>query len=133
MINKIKNNKLLMQIIRFAIVGGLAFLVDYIILIICKEVFKFDVLVSSFFGFSISVIFNYILSTKWVFVINKNNNSKRNFILFIIFSIIGLGLTELIMHIGCNIININYLIVKIIATLIVMIFNFITRKKFLEK
>ena len=49
-----------------------------------------------------------------------------------IFSIIGLILTEVIMFIGTDIININYLIVKIVATAIVMVFNFITRKMFLE-
>ena len=64
--------------------------------------------------------------------VNKEKNSRKNFIIFIVFSIIGLGLTELIMWFGTDVIKINYLIVKIIATGIVMIFNFITRKIFLE-
>lgn len=132
MINKFKNKKLLNQIIKFAFVGGIAFIIDYITLIICKEVFHIDVLMSAAIAFTVSVIFNYILSIKWVFDVNQNNSQKKNFIVFIIFSIIGLLLTELIMHVGVNIIHINYLIVKIIATAIVMVFNFITRKKFLE-
>ncbi len=132
MIEKFKNNKLLMQIIRFGIVGGTAFVIDYLILIFCKEILHFDVLLSAFFGFSISVIYNYIISVTWVFDVNKENSKKRNFILFIIFSVIGLGLTELIMWFGTEILSISYLIVKIIATAIVMIFNFITRKLFLE-
>ena len=45
----------------------------------------------------------------------------------------GLGLTELIMWFGEDILKISYLIVKIVATVIVMIFNFVTRKIFLEK
>ena len=133
MINKLKNNKLFIQIFRFGIVGGLAFAIDYTILILCKEVFGLDILLSAAIAFTISVIANYILSVKWVFDVNKENDSKRNFILFIIFSIIGLGLTELIMWFGTDIVKINYLIVKIIATTIVMVFNFITRKIFLEK
>ena len=63
---------------------------------------------------------------------SKSKSEKKNFIIFIVFSVIGLGLTELIMWFGTDIIKINYLIVKIIATGIVMIFNFITRKIFLE-
>ncbi len=132
MINKLKNNKLFNQILKFGVVGGIAFVIDYITLIVCKEIFNINVLLSAAIAFTVSVIFNYILSIKWVFDVNKDKNSKKNFIIFIIFSIIGLGLTELIMWFGTDIIKINYLIVKIIATGIVMIFNFITRKIFLE-
>lgn len=133
MINKIKNNKLLMQICKFGIVGGMAFLIDYAILIFSKEILGFNVLISAALGFSISVIFNYIASVKWIFVVNQNNSKTRNFTLFIILSIIGLLITELIMYIGTDIFTFNYMIIKIIATIIVMIFNFITRKIFLEK
>ena len=132
MINKIKNNKLFNQILKFGVVGGIAFVIDYVTLIICKEIFNINVLLSAAIAFTVSVIFNYILSIKWVFDVNKEKDSRKNFIIFIIFSIIGLGLTELIMWFGTDIIKINYLIVKIIATGIVMIFNFITRKIFLE-
>ena len=132
MTNKFKNKKLLYQIIKFTFVGGLAFIIDYITLIICKEVFRIDVLMSAAIAFIVSVVINYILSIKWVFDVNQNNSKKKNFIVFIIFSIIGLLLTEIIMHVGVNIAHINYLVVKIIATAIVMIFNFITRKEFLE-
>lgn len=37
--------KLMEQIIKFGIVGGLAFLIDYGIMVLCKEVFDFNVLV----------------------------------------------------------------------------------------
>ncbi len=125
--------KLFEQIIKFGIVGGLAFLIDYGIMVLCKEVFKFDVLVAAGFGFTVSVIFNYIASVKWVFNVNENNSKSKQFITFIIFSIIGLIITEIIMYIGTDIMKISYLIVKVGATLIVMVFNFITRKLFLEK
>lgn len=125
--------KLFEQIIKFGIVGGLAFLIDYGIMVLCKEIFKFDVLVAAGFGFTVSVIFNYIASVKWVFNVNENNSKSKQFITFIIFSIIGLIITEIIMYIGTDIMKISYLIVKVGATLIVMVFNFITRKLFLEK
>ena len=127
------NKKLLLQIFRFLVVGGIAFIIDYSIMVFCKEILHFSVLLSAFFGFTISVIYNYIASVKWVFDVNKDNNKTKNFVLFIIFSVIGLLLTELIMWFGTDVINISYLIVKIVATTIVMIFNFVTRKFFLEK
>lgn len=124
--------KLLIQIFRFGIVGALAFVIDYLILILCRELFHLPILVSSAIAFAISVIFNYILSIAWVFDINKEKEQKKNFVIFIVLSIVGLIITEIIMYIGTDIINIHYLIVKIIATAIVMVFNFITRKMFLE-
>lgn len=130
---KEKDEKLLLQIFKFVIVGGLAFVIDYVTLIICKEIFHLNTLLSAAIAFTVSVIVNYILSVKWVFDVNKNNSEKRNFIIFIIFSVIGLGLTELIMWLGTDVMGISYLIIKIIATIIVMVFNFITRKLFLEK
>ena len=77
-------------------------------------------------------MYNYWASMTFVFRVNKNKSQKRNFILFIIFSIIGLILNDIIIIIVTEKFGIYYLISKIIATIIVMIFNFITRKKFLE-
>ena len=129
---KDKTKNLLLQMFKFLLVGGLAFIIDYVTLIICKEVFNINVLISAAIAFTVSVIFNYVLSVTWVFDVDKKKSKKKNFIIFIVFSIIGLGLTELIMWFGVDILKISYLIVKIIATAIVMIFNFVTRKLFLE-
>lgn len=123
---------LFVQMFKFLIVGGIAFIIDYSVMVICKELIGLSVLVSAFFGFVISVIYNYMASVSWVFDVNENKDKRKNFIIFIIFSVIGLALTELIMWFGTDILLISYLIVKIIATAIVMVFNFITRKMFLE-
>ena len=126
------SKKLINQILKFGVVGGLAFLIDYAVLFVCKEFIGLDVLLSAGISFTVSVIFNYIASVKWVFDVNEDNDPKKNFIIFIVLSIVGLILTEIIMWIGTDLIHINYLIVKIIATAIVMVFNFVTRKMFLE-
>ncbi len=130
---ELKNNKLFKQIFRFGIVGGIAFLVDYTVLIICKELLGLSVLLSAAIAFTVSVIFNYILSVKWVLEVDKDKSAKKNFIIFIILNIGGRGITELIMHLGADVLKIYYLIVKIFATAVVMVFNFVTRKIFLEK
>lgn len=129
---KIIENKLFKQIIRFGIIGGLAFLIDYALLYICTDIIGIHYLISSIISFTVSVIFNYILSIKWVFEVDERTDPKRNFLLFIIFSVIGLGINEVIMYVGVTMWEIYYMLVKIFATFIVMIFNFITRKIFLE-
>lgn len=128
------NKNLFNQIIKFSIVGGLAFIIDYGILFLLSDVFNINYLISSIISFSVSVIFNYILSTQWIFLSSKNASKKTfEFFIFITLSIVGLLVNSFIMWFFVEIINIHYLITKVIATLIVMIYNFISRKIFLEK
>ena len=132
-----KTEKLLIQIFKRknhsdSNCSGIAFIIDYLSLIVCKEVFHLNTLSSAAIAFTISVIYNYIASVKWVFDVNKEKNEKTNFIIFIVLSIVGLIITEIIMWLGSDVMGISYLIVKIVATAIVMVFNFITRKMFLE-
>ena len=54
------------------------------------------------------------------------------FIEFMIFSIVGLIITEILLHLFINILSMNAMISKVISTVIVMVFNFVTRKMFLE-
>lgn len=124
--------KLIKQILRFGIVGGTAFIIDYALLYICTEYLGIYYFISSIISFSISTIFNYIASIYWVFDVNKEKSQSKNFVLFVGLSIVGLGINQLIMWFGVEQLHVYYMIVKIGATAIVMVFNFITRKMFLE-
>ena len=124
--------ELINQIIKFGIVGILATIIDYGLMILFTEVFNINYLISSVMSFSVSVVFNYIVSTKYVFNVNRKKSIK-DFIVFIVLSVIGLGINSLIMYLGVDKVGIDYKIVKIGATAIVMVYNFITRKIFLEK
>ena len=125
-------NKIVNKIIRFGIVGGIATIIDFVFLYIFKEFLNFNVILANTLSFIISVTYNYIASITWVFDVNKNKNKNMQFILFIIFSVVGLIINNVILYILTDKLNIYYLISKVIATLIVMVFNFVTRKKFLE-
>lgn len=129
---KAKTRKLLIQILKFAIVGGIATIIDFVFLYIFREFCHFPVLVSNTLSFCISVIYNYVASVKWVFDVNKEKDAKKQFVIFIVFSVIGLLLNNAIMWITVDFLSIYYMLAKIIATAIVMVFNFITRKIFLE-
>lgn len=125
-------NNLINKITRFIIVGGIATIIDFVFLYIFKEFLNFNVIIANTLSFIISVTYNYIASVTWVFDVNINKNKKMQFILFIIFSVIGLIINNLILYVLTSIIGIYYLISKVIATAIVMVFNFVTRKLFLE-
>ena len=124
--------KIINQLFKFGIVGGIAFVIDYGLLYLLTETIGIYYLVSSLISFSVSVIFNYIASVLWVFDVDKEKSKVRNFIYFIGLSIVGLGINELIMWGGVDKLHIYYMLVKLFATAVVMVFNFITRKMFLE-
>lgn len=123
---------LLVQIFNFAIVGVIATLIDFIFLYLFKEVCHFNVVVANSLSFAISVIYNYFASLTFVFDVDKSKSQGRNFVIFMACSIIGLGLNDLLVWVVTDICHVYYMISKVIATIFVMIFNFVTRKKFLE-
>lgn len=125
--------KLIRQIVRFGGVGVLCFLIDYGILNVLTEYAKVYYLLSATISFSVSVIVNYVLSTLFVFDVDKSHSRVRDLLLFVVFSIIGLGLTAGIMKLGVDWLAFDYRLVKIVATAIVMVYNFVTRKLFLER
>ena len=125
-------NDLKKQIIRFVLVGGTAFVIDYICLYIFTEYFHIHYLISAVLAFTISTIFNYIASILWVFNVDANKSKIQTLITFLIFSVMGLLLNEFIMWFGVEKLAWYYMLVKLFATAIVMVFNFITRKMFLE-
>ena len=126
------NKKLFVQIFKFVIVGGIATLIDWFIYYVLFNIFKVNPLIANIGSFTISVIYNYIASVKWVFEVNENKSKSRLFTEFIVFSLIGLFITELLIYVGINYLKMDAMIIKIVATIIVMVFNFITRKIFLE-
>ena len=127
-----KHEELLIQIFKFGIVGGIATVIDFLCIYIFKEVFNIPVIISNTLSFIIATIYNYIASVKWVFNVNQDKSASRNFIIFVIFSVIGLLLNDLIVWFTIDKFNMYYLLGKLFATCFVMIFNFITRKLFLE-
>jgi len=126
------NKSLFFQIIKFGIVGIIAAAVDVGLLIMLSEFMHVDVLFASAIAFSVSVIANYILSMSFVFKGKKQNKAKE-FMIFVLLSIGGLIINQFIMWLGVNVLTIYYLAVKIFAMVFVPVYNFITRKLFLEE
>ena len=140
--NKLLKSKNLIEFLRYVVVGGLAFVVDFIILYIFREfVFQGNntfiaSIISVAVAFVIAFIVNYVVSL-W-FVFNSEEQKKRgknskSFIKVLLIAIVGFLLTEILMYIGEFLLNIDYRIVKIIVSGIVLIWNYIGRKVFVFK
>lgn len=129
------NKSLLKQIIRFAIVGAIATLIDFGILFLLKNLCGWDPTISNGISFTISLIINYLLSMRFVFNPDEKLSKQKQFLIFVITSVIGLGLSELIMYFGTKIFgtdNVTVLIIKILSTGIIMVYNYVSKKLLLE-
>ncbi len=125
--------KLIEQIMKFGVVGFLCFGIDYGLMIFLTEACRLSYLVSSGISFSVSVIVNYILSLKFVFDTGKDNNKIVEFLIFIVLSVIGLGINQALMWVCVDKLHVHYMLAKIGVTGVVMVYNFVTRKLILEK
>ena len=118
--------KLIAQLMKFGVVGVIAFIIDYGLLALLTEAFGVNYLVSATISFTVSVVFNYVASMRYVFT------RRREFIIFVVLSVIGLGINNACMWAGVELLSVHYLITKIFATAVVMVWNFVTRKIFLD-
>ena len=116
------------EIVRFAIVGGASFLVDYALLYLCTEKLGFYYLHSAAISFTVSVIVNYWLCVIFVFT-GAGKQTGRKAALFFGSSIVGLGINQVCMRLFVESFGLHYMLAKIGATLIVMLWNYVMKRK----
>lgn len=117
---------------KFGIVGVIATVIDFGIMNILHYGLGVDVVIANTAGFVVSVVFNYLASMKYVFEHKEDMSRQREFVIFLILSIIGLLLNDGIVYALNSGLAFEANIAKICATAIVMAYNFVTRKIFLD-
>jgi len=131
LIDKLVKNKtddFKIQFARYLIVGGIAFLFDFLTLFFFTEIIILHYLISNILGFIVGLVINYSLSISWVFNKRTLGSKSAEFTVFAIIGIIGLALNELFLWIFTDAFGVYYLISKLIATLLVLIWNFVSRR-----
>ena len=137
-----RHRQLIHEFLRYVLVGGMAFLVDFGVLYLTKTLFfsymgHTGILLAAALGFTAGLIFNYIFSLLFVFKqIDENAKRRkiRSFVLFVAIGIIGLLITELCMYAGVYMFGQKwYLVVKIFTAGIVLLWNYAGRKVLIFK
>jgi putative flippase GtrA len=121
-----KTNNTFIQFFRYIFVGGVAFLADGGSLFLITTI-GVNYLISVIFAFVIGLAVNYGLSKLLVFE-NSSVNGKIEFLVYGIIGVIGLGFTEIIMYVLTEIAGLYFMVSKVIATIIVLVWNFVARK-----
>jgi putative flippase GtrA len=114
---------LVIKIIRFGLTGGIGFCIDFGITYLCKEKFDWNKYVANATGFTTAVVNNYILNRIWTFQ-STDPQIARQFLLFLIISLIGLALNTSLLYYLHERKNKHFYLSKLFAVVLVFIWNF---------
>lgn len=124
---------LIQQFSKFVVIGGLTTALDFIILYLLCDGWSLHYLISTAVAFTLSTVFNYLASMRYVFVSRYAVHERhREALTFLFLSVLGLALTQGLMYTCVDLLQLNVFLGKVLVTGIVMFFNFFTRKIFIE-
>lgn len=137
--------KLFEQVVKFGIVGIIAFFIDWGILNLLVIFLHMNATVAATISFLISLCFNYIASMKYVFVHRDDMARWMEMLIFLLSSAIGLLINDAIIWFFTTVIidpsvavtnhpryTLYANIGKLIATVVVAVWNFAIRKWLLD-
>lgn len=116
------------QFLRYGIVAGIAFVVDFGLLYVFTSKMHMFYLLSTTSSFFISVIVNYILSTWWVFASRVDRRRSTEMLMFVAICTVALGLNDLFMWLFTSVAGLFYLYSKLITVAIVFFWSFAARR-----
>ena len=114
---------MIIQFIKFWVVGASGLLVDFGITYLCKEKIKLNKYIANSLGFIAAASSNYLLNRMWTFE-NTDPNISTQYLLFIIISLIGLGINNGVIYLVLRKRDYNFYIVKVFAIAVVTLWNF---------
>jgi putative flippase GtrA len=123
--------KALFQFSRYVLVGGAAFVVDFVSLYLLTDWVGLHYLVSATLAFLLGLATNYLLCTAWVFDVRRLGNRVQEFTIFALVGVAGLALNNLVLFALTSGAGIHYLASKLAAAALVLFFNFFLRRNLL--
>lgn len=124
------------QFLRYFVTGGLAFVVDFGAFALALYCFEIHYLLANLIGLMFGNVVNYLLSLGWVFSAEKRKMEKHRIIEIIVFvaiSLVGMGLNEFLMYVFVDVFALLEMFSKVVAAIVVLLYNFLARKFILFK
>jgi putative flippase GtrA len=122
-----KSDNFYIQAFRYVFVGGIAFVADASLLYL-SSLLGIHYLICTAMAFVVGLIVNYLLSKIFVFTEKAKTGAIIEFVIYAVIGVIGLVITELLMWLFTDIVGIYFMLSKIITAIIVLVWNFLTRK-----
>ena len=118
----------LVQLFRYALVGGSTFLVDYVLLLVLTRL-GVPTVPASGLSFTTGIVCNFLLTKFFAFKsIDPRAKGAGEVGLFAVISLVGLGLTMIFMHLFTDLAGIHVALAKPLSSALVFFWNFLGRK-----
>ncbi|MFH1296424.1 MAG: GtrA family protein [Bacteroidota bacterium] len=114
----------LLKFVKFGIVGFSGVIVDFSITFVCKEYLRIQKYLANAIGFTIAATTNYLLNRVWTFE-SHNPNIMLEFTRFFVIALIGLGINSAIVWAMSGKLRVNFYLSKLVATIVVTLWNFL--------
>lgn len=128
-LTKLIDKVFLLKFIKFCMVGFSGIFVDFGTTYFFKEVLKVQKYIANSIGFTLAATTNYFLNRIWTFN-SHNPHIIQEFSRFFIIALIGLGINSMIIWLMNDKFKINFYLSKLVATLIVTLWNFLINAYF---
>jgi putative flippase GtrA len=112
---------------RFVLVGGAATAFQYIVLIACVQELSLAPVAASAIGFALSSVLNYCLNYRLTFRSSRAHTSALP--RFLLIAGIGLGANSIAMWALTKPAHLGYILSQLIATTLVLLWNYIANRK----
>lgn len=86
------------EFVKYVIVGAVSTVIDMVLLNVLKQVFGWVLWIPVAIGFLGGTINGYFMNSRWTFHYDTEGQEAKKFSQFAIISLVGLGLTELIVN-----------------------------------
>lgn len=120
------------QFIKFAIVGVFNTVIDWSLFYILTSVAGLNPLLANIISYTVAMVYNFFASTRFVFRTTKQKSQRRLFAEFAAQNACGFLISEGLLYVLIERMSLQDMLSKVIATGVVMIFDFVSRKIILE-
>ena len=127
-IHKPKSVKIQAQIYQHLLYSGLSWIIDSFALYLLVEFLHVNYMVSATLAYVLGLGFMYAFCVKLIFPSRKLQKINRERMLFLLGGLLGLVILIASMYLFTSILGIHYLISKVLATILVFTWNFVSRK-----
>lgn len=120
------NIPVLRQFSGFAGIGAIGTAGHYLALIGLVQLVGVSPVLATAVGFTVGALVNYHLSYRFIFRSNKRHRESMS--KFFAVALVGMILNGIVVSLGINVVHLHYLVAQIMATAIVLVWNFMINK-----
>jgi putative flippase GtrA len=119
--------------IRYLIVGGSSFVLEYSIFWLLVSLFRVDSILANIVSFVLAVCYTFYFHSRWTFRGEHKYDTKKQFMAYVTLATLNLLLTSILIAVQVDLLDVTPLIAKIVCMVMVVVWNYLFLSKLIFK